>query len=953
MPDVLFGLLLIVISWVLISFTFSAQKDVIETHQTTLLIFNALIFLFLYLMGSVCFSTFLLIHYTFRQFSWWSIVFFPILISPIFLFFHAYLKIDKRIERKLNIEKSEAQDEYADHLKHVVKECSLLLGLPYVPDVRISSKRNFSPALYGRSKRKLRIAFPENFDEILRNASQGDACNKSILEKYVVLHELSHVANGDSLYASLFFSLSRTVKLYLAIVYPSSVIAMILWQFTQQNILTQPYIILPLLLFFGFFAISLRVLRVRELLADARASLFLRDELLTVYEGKTLFDHFHKIMSMYMKLSANPALNTRIIILFRKFPLLDQMISVSYQLIESWFRLMVRLLDIHPKVEVRERSLKERRYIAISLPVPSLTTSALIGISFVCTISSAALLVILIESSRDLLGLATLPALTNIYASITLPASGFVMISLYLLPLKKYIASTELSLFRHSVLLLRSYVASYSAACMIFFLVAMAQGAKLLEILVLFAPVFLLAYGLTVFLSALEISGLRAFFGTRDSRELARAVWKYVLPSLIAIMVLCLPVLIFSNNVLLSVIGMCGGALFAAFLIPHARVSGLTEDMFAIFSVGNRMLVTLYDDSFDKYSRIALPLYMVLVFVPVAYAGFIASHLVSHFFNRLQSPILKDSRMLVLLLFALGGIAALRKTRSYAVRGGLRGTSRKVFQLAQVFKRFSVKSQSSFSMVIRMLTLKHSENATNRSWVYPELLFATEIFRNLTALDTSLNEDTQRSLVTYLKVLENASGGFCIQIGLPAKLVSTCYSLEILDSFMRKEEIAQAFDCATHTDFILRKYTPEGCFRERYSQRHELENALFALTSLKILGALSQIDAKKTAERVSEAWHLSDKSYYLTYCYLKSLEILGFLTPVAKAEVGRLWVQSHLPRILNMPLIKNYEEFSCFLEIVEMVSIKSDMMTLLKERFSKESPELLEEYQRLCKLFEV
>jgi len=192
-----------------------------------------------------------------------------VLLVPLLTAVWTYLRLPMFLRKSLK-----ADGEPNSGLAAVVREVADSLGLHGAVDVRLSVDRSrcHGPTVFGRWGSRPMLVLPFDLEQTAANAASGKPAAVTALTRFVLLHELSHVRNGDYQIHSLVTVFLRTMRWWPLIVL-LVLAAYSAFAGRTDGLIVFGVVMWPSAIFGSLLFLTWRVLqRHREKLADARAA---------------------------------------------------------------------------------------------------------------------------------------------------------------------------------------------------------------------------------------------------------------------------------------------------------------------------------------------------------------------------------------------------------------------------------------------------------------------------------------------------------------------------------------------------------------------------------------------------------------------------------------------------------------------------------------------------------
>ncbi len=201
-------------------------------------------------------------------------------VSFLFSLTYTFLNAPRILSRNMKLRPAD------EIIREKAKSLSQELGVKRHVDIQISANIAI-PQVFEGWNRKAVVVIPEDLDELIdgfmRNIDHCSATrlSRDEIQSYLLLHEISHIRNGDAFFRQFIQLMSRYSAYFLVVMLISLSVMGVLELFTGITHISYLYIfafismIAPCLIFLGSHKI---LLRISEYLADARAAQYMSPE---------------------------------------------------------------------------------------------------------------------------------------------------------------------------------------------------------------------------------------------------------------------------------------------------------------------------------------------------------------------------------------------------------------------------------------------------------------------------------------------------------------------------------------------------------------------------------------------------------------------------------------------------------------------------------------------------
>jgi hypothetical protein len=196
----------------IVRMTLWPKMDVIETHESTARGAAALLCVASYVVLLAAFGACLVLRASWgagargllRAMPLGAVLWFPLVSAAT-----AYLRLPQFFKRAFA-----ATGQASPDVRLGVEEAADALGLRGGVDVRVSGRQHegYAPVVFGRSGMRPVLVLPPDLAATVEAAADGKADAAQVLMRFVFLHELAHVRNGDYVIHSWGTALIQTMR---------------------------------------------------------------------------------------------------------------------------------------------------------------------------------------------------------------------------------------------------------------------------------------------------------------------------------------------------------------------------------------------------------------------------------------------------------------------------------------------------------------------------------------------------------------------------------------------------------------------------------------------------------------------------------------------------------------------------------------------------------------------
>lgn len=382
LKDLLFIIpLLAIYTYLVLRLTFKERADIVNTGDDGILItlgngllFGGMILSILFGIFSINFTIAYINDPNERLFSY---IFVTILVIPIFILFYQYLNLKKFYVKKFKLSKPVPNDKLRT-FSQKIEGLSKILHLKKAPEILISDFHNLQPFIFGYNEKRSYLVIPRNFDKLTADSSLS-IYQRNILEKFLYLHELSHIHNKDLGFISVAFVLLRMIWPWLFVLLTLAPLFIGPFQYLDKISLFFYIFVFPLLAisYILLLVLHFTLSKNREYLADACALLNIRPK-----EGEELCKDFLSIKNEKKSLFGYLLFRLKILPVYIKSENIESIKNIVHQKVSQFIKYIYSFstsITVHPKDDERSRNIEEKKVFYESRVSPNKTSSFFIG----------------------------------------------------------------------------------------------------------------------------------------------------------------------------------------------------------------------------------------------------------------------------------------------------------------------------------------------------------------------------------------------------------------------------------------------------------------------------------------------------------------------------------------------------------------------------------------------
>jgi hypothetical protein len=805
----------------------------------------------------------------------------------------AYLRLPSVLSRFCKI--AESGSPLEKHAQHAAR----VLGLRLQPHVLFSVHQKM-PTVFTRWGLRPALILPTHFTEATEDAVSGKRDLVDPLVRFVVLHELAHVRNGDCEFMSWITALSRAAKWWVVSILITIVYLLAVFGGKRELLMIAIGFLWPLLCVFTLFWITYRsIASYREYLADARAFACMPPE-----ESWSLFQKTEDGLSVLERLPIHLGLRHMFTEKRWRLPLfhflgkqplergsikarVGNALTSRYPRINKVVGSVCRFVRTHPGIEERNQALLDGKYLCEAKAALSCGSAMLVflavGLSWLMALAT-----VLVASRLKLVS-----EITTILTILTLTAACCIAIILSL-PLRNAATSAVPIPKEIAGILLRAFVgglalwAGFAFVLLPFVFVGHAEYAGGILFLGRFSVFLAIAAGTLAML-------LGAFIRLGNSLQMLTLEPPGKLLIHLAIcLAIFTPVLIFSFIAFQVIVTILRPILpmdwqlmgFMWALVPAVAVA-------ALFS---RRILRSSSDLPPRqmareiaWSMVAfLPTFLVLCFPCVWLASLISRKLS-------QTPwTLRDTAGLIFVLLSMSGflLAALVSVRRQ------RESQPYWAELACLAQTLSIEMALNFRNQVKNILSKCQPTAGGYAYAAgarADLKATRHALRGLAAVQTNAARDYQTS--AWIASHLTTEGAYARRPGKEAAMGAT---FAAIDSLRTMNTLSHGDATEGIARWIAHQQDMSGGFRETAtSKRPILLATSCAVRCLAWLRATHFVNTATASEFLTCQWRQSRKTLAETHLATSALDALGSRDPALRREIQQ-WVRNNLPRILML-----------------------------------------------------
>ena len=852
---------------------------------------------------------------------------------------YAYLTIPSRFIKELRCYRS-IKNGLMQELERLTYSLCLLLGLSKKPQILITDLPGTAPITFGRSRKSAYLVIPRHLDRMTNDVSNSSGIDARTLKEFIIMHELSHIRNGDMplmSWRSIFMKPLAWWTLF-------SIGAFVLAMVNSKSIgLFLPFIWLGLAI---SYLTLISISRHREYLADARASITLPSSaIIGLTRNQNISSPF---LSWIESLTAWLSIDALRLSSFRsmklKAPLSYQTkrLSCLYSLNSYWIdvkKLCNRAFSsfswraeksyvwryctsTHPSVSDRNSALRKSKFINEDVPLPSFESSIYSGavtILLVLLLYTALLNLgrsgglIMGFTDEEIKATGIYDTLFNI-AALAIFFSGMVFLlhlrnsvtPIYRLPVIHYLREFFLRYLLVSV----TFVLFSS---ILLFIVPISSWGNLAQLLLLVFPFYLILFGWFALISKIqqewtfeqhEFNAFKMCVTLTLWVAIAGPIVFLLLQTIDADITSKTSILILLSSILFS---------FVPYVVFRAKLIRTVDSI-------SRLLFTYVKRSLPFMNAAALYGYVrIAVFTITDTARFlipfgIACIIISNIFKLygldntaidqtlFWSIIAVFGILFLLLIFRWMGISS-----SHSVANSPTLLYSFVNMLHLLGKNAPQAIKAKLTHVVDEFRGEDGGFKSAPENARSSLQSTYAAVRVYKLSDRALQDEA--NLIAYVQSHEKPEGGFSVLPETRPELSATYWALNTIYELHLRITNLEA-----HKKWLFAHQGLYGGFSKTNNKKPTLQDTFYTLGSLRVLNALDDIDREATGSWILEQWMKGPKSFDDTYYCVKSLEILSMLIAETATVINKMWVEPLFPAIVNLRPERNLDHLEKYVE---------------------------------------
>lgn len=844
--------------------------------------------------------------------------FISVSIFPTLSIIFNYFNINRYLTKKFSLtKKAKFPIKEKEQLEIYVKRISEILNLKSTPKVLLSEQKNIPPFVFGKSSKKSFIAFPVNWDEILKRISRGDEKVEKSIREFIITHELSHIKHRDHVFVSTSYSFLKSFKYWII-----GMISLIIFYLSvvSSEVPYSLYTIMQfgLVYYLISFFLTMSVSRNREFAADSRSSLVLSENELglmfalmaEIKERKeSYFEYMLDWFSIFPKVKGNIVGISASQVSSGNFVKEKLKKIGNTRLRDRISKLVDYILSTHPNGRDRQKKLQESRSDKPRYDTVSMETAVWMGVIF------AFLKNTFLFFPNELI-------LENQSIKFNIESLVLVFITLVTAMLFLFFLAgspDNIPSFRSRIAYLTKryliiYVAFFLTTILLSFLIGLLRGIFivankefmrwLLSQLEMTFVLFLASLFITNFFVSVYSANIDIMTTSRikvQKRYVVLSVFATVILFLFAFFMLQLKLNLWS--------------IFFGVLIGITAITSIYE-LCPLLNFESFLVWGFKDFSIKLDTRMSPFASMFAGIVLLGALTFILS-------TSVNDMAVKNPEIFSYIIYALVGVVFIqivistkKKQRpSYLdVTSYLSNINGYLYILKGLGRtQFLEDNGESIRKKIGSYILDDNSFTISRSINLGSCFTSYCALCSLSYLGSDM--DHKKSAEWFLS-LENETGGFAPIAGLKSRLSCTYSALYILDKFKMLESVK---NLKIHMEWVKSLQTGSGFFSSPLSKGPKVEQTYLALSSLLILGDLDGINKKACSDWLHQSWE-EDSNDPLTIFYsIKGRELLGEPTEELKRKVRDDWLIPTSSYWKKLKIDKNLLYFyNCF-RVAEIV----------------------------------
>jgi Zn-dependent protease with chaperone function len=911
---------------VLLLFTFGTQRDVIELYESRLRLIGVIALAATVIALNMAMAVQLL-HAYWVTGNGSDLLLGLALLGPFGLALLSYLTLDWRYARAYGQWlPCESLPDYAT-VATAVDDLSARMGLEATPRILISPRQGMSPFCFGRSSRSLAIVLPADFSDHMRTACGKSPAASASLTRFVIGHELAHAKNGDCV-------LMAWVAVFLRDLGPLTVglaaLVAVLFLLGQTGPLYAALLLASVVSVLGtvlLSAIASSASRHRELLADARASLYISHaeiaELLGAKAGAQDPSPLARFVT-YLSLASAAVVPTENLLArgWRTLPFGGALAWAAHPRFASlpgWIgRPLQFVFGDHPPLLRRMECLGTRAYLEDHPPYPSWSDALQIHLvagfaSMVVAVTGAALSCPATADGKDMSGnLLQVQVLIVLFLCFVYPSIALSLAGRGVEIHKKLSVVVIARLLRnHFIGIACAWAGIAVLAAAVWLLATLSRyglSASQLRVLALAAILQCLsvvfAAVLGTFISSTRLKGT---FGQRVL-NLNRLQW---VPAL-AVSGALLALLFVVYHPFVALGALVSGLAIALTCIPRLLPMGDASFNLLVIRLPGRWLIADGGRFWIRSNLLMTLVVFLVIVIPANVAAPVMQWTYSQTCDAGQE------------VFFLLGVLAVCIASLLFIPGSGRDRASLSFTFVVLWRLLSMRMATSLVPAQTCLgTLERWLKETQTR----EGGYSTRVKGSLCSMDMTYyaavcwhalhpgSEESKR-MVQWIRRCRHPAGGYGPWPGGRPRFATTCSALSALDLLgHRAGEDERQSTARWLTSFP----TKRGFLVGPYSSRLPVEETFYAVRALNKLGSLELLDRQAAAISLKALLEKRDLTIEEAYYGVESLHTIGELDATTRRKICERIVRPWLPAVGSIPIGPNVLTVGAFIDVAARV----------------------------------
>jgi hypothetical protein len=841
-------------------------------------------------------------------------------------------------------------------LQEVVNSLKNIIGVKYMPEVRLNDKI-LVPEILGWRANKSIVLLPTNFRSQIISICDNNTEKASVLIKYILAHELSHLRNKDYIYLPYAMFLKKYWYIWCIAPIVSSVILYI-----EINIIPESTIIPALALLIACLHLRIclpYIMKKREHIADARASLSISDKELILITSNDGIAYIMRAFELYR----NRPYNEKYSNAWVDKPRYDKIRRIIYNMfygtiLEKPVSFLDRALFIyHPDNISRIEAIRNDSYIKTNNIFIGLYESVLLGFTFGLL---SPIILIAIATSHPIWNVISDGSFDNasFFVRLNFTIWHHVFFAYYIcfafafafictLPWRTTMSVSALPKYRIIHKFTSRFIIMVLSSLLTFVPIFMLSSFKL-TLSYGFALCWICSYAYSILLMATPDKDNLLLIQHNVLKSIRFWVSLLLLATLFCSTVLFIPYVMsvycrtYINTLLIDnllfywplPIFLCAFIVFNNIIIYEDHSNNL------IFALELRRRQYKIKKSFGLLTGVGLILFITLLLsLPVYIVIILFLNNIFAFVDPLRHeyyPLVDDilSNYTPLLFIILGlmiGLAVPKAINTYSTSG----LSQLMYGL-YIIKHYCDNKcgWNNNAEVFRQLKSNDGGYTHSIKNKYSSIYATYFVTKSIKLLDSKYED---KEAIKYILSCENNEGGFGVLPEVESSTTATYYALNLIAEF----GALRCIDRGKHIAWAVNKLNNMLADKNKIN----MDQAMLVLEILILLGDANIPEKESIAIKLVQEWSRSNKNIKITYYATRCLLIMGMFHKTIGGEIKNEWLPKNEHLAHNINLNKRVETLWMFIQIAREV----DDDKTIKAVVSRLEPRIIELTEELFK----